>query len=70
MAISEGKTRFQVTFGDELLEKMDRYCKQTGLSRSAYLASLAAQSLNAYDQIMNFALEAITDTVKDSVESE
>lgn len=52
MAIGEGKVRFQVTFSDELNEKMEAYCKDSGISKSAYLSLLAARDLEATDKFI------------------
>ncbi len=52
MAVSEGKRRFQVTFSDELTEKMDAYCKEAGISKSAYLSLLAAKDLEETDKFL------------------
>lgn len=38
MAISKDKIRFSIILDKELLEKLDDYCKITGVSRSSAIA--------------------------------
>ena len=45
MAVAKNKTRIQVTFGDEVLEKLDAFCNQTGMNRSSYITYIIAMSL-------------------------
>ena len=52
MAVSEGKRRFQVTVSEELYEKLDAYCRESGISKSAYLALLAAKDLEDTDRFL------------------
>lgn len=52
MAISKGKHRFQVTVSDELYEKLESYCREAGISKSAYLALLAARDLEETDKFI------------------
>ncbi len=52
MAVRDGKKRFQVTFSEELHEKMESYCKEAGISKSAYLSLLAAKDLEDTDKFL------------------
>lgn len=52
MAIGDGKRRFQVTFSDDLHDKMERYCNEAGISKSAYLSLLAAKDLEDTDKFI------------------
>ena len=60
----KGKTRLQITLSDELLAKMDAYCKRLGVSRSNYVAMLVAQNLDTMSRMMELMPEAINDLVK------
>lgn len=59
MAIAEGKKRVQVTFGDEVLEKLDAFCKETGMTRSSYITYIVATSLQQYEKLSNAAADGI-----------
>lgn len=59
MAIAQGKTRVQVTFGDEVLEKLDAFCKQTGMNRSSYITYIVATSLDQYEKLSAAAVDGI-----------
>lgn len=59
MALPEGKTRVQITLGDELLAKMDEFCAQSGLSRSAYIATLVSNDLWAKTSVMDAAKQIL-----------
>ena len=52
MAISDDKVRFQVTFSRELNDKLESYCKESGISKSAYLSLLAAKDLENTDKFL------------------
>lgn len=52
MAISNGKRRFQVTFSSDLHDKLEAYCQEAGISKSAYLSLLAAKDLEDTDKFL------------------
>lgn len=52
MAIKDGKRRIQITFSQELYEKLDAYCSEAGISKSAYLSLLAAKDLEDTDKFL------------------
>lgn len=52
MAINDGKRRFQVTFSDELYAKVDAYCNEAGITKSAYLSLLAAKDLEDSERFL------------------
>lgn len=52
MAVADGKIRFQVTFSEELHEKLESYCREAGISKSAYLSLLAAKDLEDSDKFL------------------
>lgn len=61
------------TIDDELLNRIDSHCKQYGISRSGFLASVSAQYLNTnqalqvFQQILQTMVE-IRDIVKEKGE--
>lgn len=44
--ISDGKKRVQVTFAESVLERLDEFCAETGMTRSAYIGYVVATSLD------------------------
>jgi predicted DNA binding CopG/RHH family protein len=40
MAISKGKTRVQISFANFDLDKIDKICNETGMSRTDYVTML------------------------------
>lgn len=52
MAVSEDKTRVQIAFPKALLEKMDAYCREAGLSRTSYVSMLVAKDLDDTDKFV------------------
>lgn len=59
MAIADGKRRVQVTFGDEVLERLDRFCRDTGMTRSSYITYIVATSLQQYENLSNAAADGV-----------
>lgn len=60
MAVSDGKSRITVTIADSVLEKLDDYCKQTGLSRSAVITDIVGTNLGAFESFQKmFAKELV-----------
>lgn len=64
MAVAEGKTRVQVTFGNEVLAKLDDFCKRTGMTRSSYITYIVATSLDQYENLSNAAYEGLRELAK------
>lgn len=64
MAVSADKTRFQVTISNDLAAKIDAYCKEAGISRSAYLSLLAAKDLEDSERFLAEFKKEINDLVK------
>lgn len=52
MAIKMTKRRFQVSFAEDLYEKVDKYCDEAGISKSAYLSLLAAKDLEDTEKFL------------------
>lgn len=65
MAISENKTRMQISLGNDLTEKMDAFCSEAGLSRSSYIAGLIANDLYAKAAVINAAKELLAEASKE-----
>ena len=47
------KKRVQLSFSPELLEKVNQYCAESGISKSAYFSLLAAKDLEGTEQFLN-----------------
>ena len=45
MAVKQGKRRITIVLSDELFEKIEKHCSESGISKSAYLSLLAAKDL-------------------------
>ena len=65
-----GKTRLQISLSNELLEKMDAYCKRLGVSRSNYVAMLVAQNLDTMSRMMELMPEALNELVQKESQKE
>ena len=52
MAVSDDKVRVQIAFPRALLEKMDAYCKESGLSRTSYVSLLVSKDLENTDKFV------------------
>lgn len=52
------KTRIQVALSDQVIALIDKYCDMTGMTRSAYCASVISQSI--------VTTQNFVDTVSDS----
>lgn len=59
MATREGKTRITITLGDGVLEKLDAYCEQSGLSRSAVIGDIVGSQLGAFEKITQSVSEEL-----------
>lgn len=58
--------RFNVTFAPDVMERVDVYCKKSGIPRSAFLQLAATQYLNAVEAMpdvnkMLAAMSAVVD---------
>ena len=52
MAVMDGKKRVQIAFPTPLIEKMDSYCREAGLSRSSYVSMLVSKDLDDTDKFV------------------
>lgn len=59
MAVGIGKTRVQVTFGNDVLDRLDKFCKETGMTRSSYITYITATSLQQYDNLSRAAADGV-----------
>lgn len=64
MATAEGKTRVQVTLGNEVLEKLDEFCRRTGMSRSSYISYIVATTLDQYENLSQAAADGLRELTK------
>lgn len=51
MAVGTGRTRISITLGNAVLEKLDQYCAQSGLTRSAVIGDLVGTNLGVFERI-------------------
>lgn len=51
MATREGCTRITITLGNNVLEKLDAYCEQSGLSRSAVIGDIVGTNLGVMEKL-------------------
>lgn len=47
------KKRVQLSFSPELLDKVNHYCAESGISKSSYFSLLAAKDLEDTEQFLN-----------------
>lgn len=50
--VAEEKRRVQISFPVALLEKMDAYCAEAGMTRSAYVSMLVSKDLDTTDKFV------------------
>lgn len=51
MATKSGKKRIAITISSKVLEKLDSYCEQSGLSRSAVISDIVGTNLGVYERM-------------------
>lgn len=59
--LAAGRKRLQITLGERTVERLDEYCANTGMSRSAYIEYVIASGLDSAMQMqaaVNAALVA------------
>lgn len=59
MATREGRTRITITLGDAVLEKLDAYCEQSGLSRSAVIGDIVGTNLGVMEKLTSSVSEEL-----------
>lgn len=69
MAVSEKKKRVQITFGEDMLSRIDAYCEKTGLSRSAFVCASVAAQLYGSDLLLERAASAVEETFPELAET-
>lgn len=68
MAVAEDKTRIAITIGKGVLERLDEYCRRTGMSRSQYIAYCVAHQLDSETQVMDYVKVAVGQAFGDLAE--
>lgn len=53
MAIADSKSRIAITLDKGVLERLDAYCKRSGMSRSQYISYCVAHQLEVEDRMAN-----------------
>lgn len=59
MTVKDGRTRVQVTFGDEVLRRLDAFCDRTGMTRSSYITYIVGTSLEQYENLSKAAIQGV-----------
>lgn len=67
MAVADTKTRIAITIDKAVLDRLDAYCKSSGMSRSQYISYCVAHQLEAEDRMTNGVLEAAREMFADMV---
>lgn len=57
--VADGKKRVQITFSEAVLDRLDAFCEETGMTRSTYISYIVATSLDQYRNLSQVAEEAI-----------
>ena len=57
MAIAESKSRVAITIDKGVLERLDEYCKRSGMSRSQYISYCVAHQLEAEERMTNGVMD-------------
>ena len=64
MAIADSKTRVAITIDKGVLERLDEYCKRSGMSRSQYISYCVAHQLEVEERmtsgVMDMARELLS----------
>ena len=64
MAIADSKTRVAITIDKGVLERLDEYCKRSGMSRSQYISYCVAYQLEVEERmtsgVMDMARELLS----------
>lgn len=59
MAIADNKTRVAITIDKGVLERLDAYCKRSGMSRSQYISYCVAHQLELEERATNGVMDAV-----------
>ena len=65
--MSETKKRVQITFGKDLLKRMDAFCARTGMTRSAYVAYVVGTNLDQYEALTDAAASGVKELAMKSL---
>lgn len=60
----EARDRFQVSMSPATRKRLDDYCARVGVSRSAYISMIVAQTLDQIDTLNNALVERVADFLK------
>ena len=64
MAIADSKSRVAITIDKGVLERLDEYCKRSGMSRSQYISYCVAHQLEVEERmtsgVMDMARELLS----------
>lgn len=57
MAVADSKTRIAITIDKAVLDRLDAYCKRSGMSRSQYISYCVAHQLEVEDRMTNGVMD-------------
>lgn len=57
MAVADSKTRIAITIDKGVLDRLDAYCKRSGMSRSQYISYCVAHQLEVEDRMTNGVMD-------------
>lgn len=63
MAIADTKSRVAITIDKGVLERLDAYCKRSGMSRSQYISYCVAHTLDLEQQALNGTIDVLRDAL-------
>lgn len=59
MAIPEDKARVAITMSREVLDRLDNYCRRSGMTRSGYVNWVVAHQLDVEEQMVSATQSAM-----------
>lgn len=68
MAVAEDKTRVMVTLGNDVLERLEAYCKRLGISKSAYISYTVATALDTQEQLVSGVTAGMVGAISNKME--
>lgn len=63
MAVADSKTRVAITIDRAVLDRLDAYCKRSGMSRSQYISYCVAHQLEVEERMTNGVIDLVRDVL-------
>lgn len=64
MAIADSKSRVAITIDKGVLERLDAYCKRSGMTRSQYISYCVAHQLEVEDRMTSGVMDMARELMK------